>query len=163
MNYPVFGLAAQMPVQNLIVNIFERKRNRMTSIWKRSLSLFLAIVMVLGNVPFNALAVEEELVEEVLEEEVFEEVLEEEPVEEFEEVVEEEILEEVFEEEVVEEEIFEEEETEAPAEETEDVPVEETVRGFKEILEGKHDHIPEGFFLSAGTIDEVVARVQKQG
>ncbi|MBQ9605204.1 MAG: F0F1 ATP synthase subunit beta, partial [Firmicutes bacterium] len=43
------------------------------------------------------------------------------------------------------------------------VPVEETVRGFKEILEGKHDDIPEGFFLSAGTIDEVVARVQKQG
>ena len=43
------------------------------------------------------------------------------------------------------------------------VPVEETVRGFKEILEGKHDEIPEGFFLSAGTIDEVVARMQKQG
>ena len=43
------------------------------------------------------------------------------------------------------------------------VPVEETVRGFKEILEGKHDDIPEGYFLSAGTIDEVVARVQKQG
>ena len=42
------------------------------------------------------------------------------------------------------------------------VPVEETVRGFKEILEGKHDDIPEGYFLSAGTIDEVVARV-KQG
>ncbi len=42
------------------------------------------------------------------------------------------------------------------------VPVEETVRGFKEILEGKHDDIPEGYFLSAGTIDEVVARVQKQ-
>ncbi len=38
------------------------------------------------------------------------------------------------------------------------VPVEETVRGFKEILEGKHDEIPESMFLSAGTIDEVVAR-----
>jgi len=38
------------------------------------------------------------------------------------------------------------------------VPVSETVRGFKEILEGKHDDINEGFFLSAGTIDDVVAR-----
>ena len=38
------------------------------------------------------------------------------------------------------------------------VPVSETIRGFKEILEGKHDNIPEGCFLSAGTIDEVVAR-----
>lgn len=38
------------------------------------------------------------------------------------------------------------------------VPVEETVRGFTEILEGKHDNIPEGMFLNAGTIDEVVAR-----
>jgi F-type H+-transporting ATPase subunit beta len=42
------------------------------------------------------------------------------------------------------------------------VPVEETVRGFKEILEGKHDDINEGFFLSAGTIDEVVERANKQ-
>ena len=41
------------------------------------------------------------------------------------------------------------------------VPVEETVRGFKEILEGKHDDIPEGCFLNAGTIDEVVARAKK--
>ncbi|SFB15803.1 F-type H+-transporting ATPase subunit beta [Acetitomaculum ruminis DSM 5522] len=38
------------------------------------------------------------------------------------------------------------------------VPIEETIRGFKEILDGKHDEIPEGFFLNAGTIDEVVAR-----
>jgi F-type H+-transporting ATPase subunit beta len=43
------------------------------------------------------------------------------------------------------------------------VPVEETVRGFKEILEGKHDDIPESYFLNAGTIDEVVARMKKQG
>ncbi len=38
------------------------------------------------------------------------------------------------------------------------VPVSETIRGFKEILEGKHDDIPEGYFLSAGTIDEVVEK-----
>ncbi|MCR4813583.1 MAG: F0F1 ATP synthase subunit beta [Lachnospiraceae bacterium] len=38
------------------------------------------------------------------------------------------------------------------------VPISETIRGFKEILEGKHDDIPEGFFLNAGTIDEVVER-----
>ena len=36
----------------------------------------------------------------------------------------------------------------------------ETIRGFKEILEGKHDDIPESYFLNAGTIDEVVARVK---
>ena len=38
------------------------------------------------------------------------------------------------------------------------VPVSETIRGFKEILEGKHDDIPEQHFLNAGTIDEVVER-----
>ena len=38
------------------------------------------------------------------------------------------------------------------------VPVSETIRGFKEILEGKHDDIPEGYFLSSGTIDEVVEK-----
>lgn len=41
------------------------------------------------------------------------------------------------------------------------VPVAETVRGFKEIIEGKHDNIPESYFLNAGTIDEVVARVKE--
>jgi F-type H+-transporting ATPase subunit beta len=41
------------------------------------------------------------------------------------------------------------------------VPVSETVRGFKEILDGKHDDIPESYFLNAGTIDEVVARAKK--
>ena len=40
------------------------------------------------------------------------------------------------------------------------VPVSETIRGFKEILDGKHDSIPEQFFLNAGTIDEVVARAR---
>ena len=38
------------------------------------------------------------------------------------------------------------------------VPISETIRGFREILEGKHDHISESAFLSAGTIDDVVAR-----
>ena len=38
------------------------------------------------------------------------------------------------------------------------VPISETIRGFKEILEGKHDDIPEGAFLNAGTIDDVIAR-----
>lgn len=41
------------------------------------------------------------------------------------------------------------------------LPLKETVRGFKEILEGKHDEIPEGLFLFAGGIDEVVERFQK--
>ena len=40
------------------------------------------------------------------------------------------------------------------------VPISETIRGFKEILEGKHDDIPEGHFLNAGTIDDVVARAK---
>ena len=38
------------------------------------------------------------------------------------------------------------------------VPLKETIRGFREILEGKHDQIPEPAFLFAGTIDEVVAK-----
>ena len=38
------------------------------------------------------------------------------------------------------------------------VPIAETVRCFKEILEGKHDDIPEGYFLNTGTIDEVRAK-----
>ena len=36
------------------------------------------------------------------------------------------------------------------------VPIAETIRGFQEILEGKHDDIPEGAFLLKGTIDQVV-------
>ncbi|MCR5144554.1 MAG: F0F1 ATP synthase subunit beta [Lachnospiraceae bacterium] len=40
------------------------------------------------------------------------------------------------------------------------VPIQETVRGFREILEGKHDDIPENLFLNAGSIDEVRARMQ---
>ena len=38
------------------------------------------------------------------------------------------------------------------------VPLSETLRGFKEILEGKHDDIPESCFLNAGSIDDVIAR-----
>ena len=38
------------------------------------------------------------------------------------------------------------------------VPLKETVRGFKEIIEGKHDQIPESCFLFAGTIDDVVEK-----
>ena len=39
------------------------------------------------------------------------------------------------------------------------VPVSETIRGFQEILDGKHDSIPENYFLNAGSIDDVVERV----
>ena len=42
------------------------------------------------------------------------------------------------------------------------VPVAETIRGFQEILEGKHDDIPENLFLNAGTIDEVVERLNSK-
>ena len=38
------------------------------------------------------------------------------------------------------------------------VPLKDTIRSFKEIIEGKHDDIPESYFLFAGTIDEVVAK-----
>jgi len=41
------------------------------------------------------------------------------------------------------------------------VPIKETVRGFKEILEGKHDALPEQAFLMIGTIDEAVEKAKK--
>ena len=41
------------------------------------------------------------------------------------------------------------------------VPVSETIRGFREIIEGKHDSLPESAFLFAGTIDDVVAKAKK--
>jgi len=41
------------------------------------------------------------------------------------------------------------------------VPLEETIRGFKEILEGKYDHIPEAAFYMVGSIDEVLAKYEK--
>ncbi|MEC0206550.1 F0F1 ATP synthase subunit beta [Paenibacillus lautus] len=40
------------------------------------------------------------------------------------------------------------------------VPVKETVRSFKEILEGKHDHLPEAAFLFVGTIEEAVEKAK---
>ena len=40
------------------------------------------------------------------------------------------------------------------------VPITETIRGFKEILEGKLDDVPESYFLNAGTIDDVRARMK---
>jgi len=43
------------------------------------------------------------------------------------------------------------------------VTVKETVRGFKEILEGKYDEIPESAFLFAGTIDDVIAKAKTLG
>ena len=43
------------------------------------------------------------------------------------------------------------------------VPLKETVRGFREIIEGKHDQIPESCFLFAGTIDDVVAKWKGDG
>lgn len=41
------------------------------------------------------------------------------------------------------------------------VPVKETVRGFKEIIEGKHDDLPESAFLFVGTIEEAVEKAKK--
>jgi F-type H+-transporting ATPase subunit beta len=40
------------------------------------------------------------------------------------------------------------------------VPISETIQGFQEILDGKHDDIPESYFLNAGNIDDVLARVK---
>ncbi len=40
------------------------------------------------------------------------------------------------------------------------VPIHETVRGFREIIEGKHDDIPESAFLFSGTIDDVLAKAE---
>jgi F-type H+-transporting ATPase subunit beta len=41
------------------------------------------------------------------------------------------------------------------------VKVEDTVRGFKEILEGKHDDLPESAFYMVGTIEEAVEKAAK--
>ncbi len=41
------------------------------------------------------------------------------------------------------------------------VPLKETIRSFREIIEGKHDQIPESYFLFAGSIDEVVEKFRK--
>jgi F0F1-type ATP synthase beta subunit len=42
------------------------------------------------------------------------------------------------------------------------VPIADTVRGFKEIVDGKHDHLPEQAFYMVGTIEEAVANAEKQ-
>ena len=42
------------------------------------------------------------------------------------------------------------------------VPLKETIRGFKEIIEGKHDDLPESAFLFVGTIDEAVEKAKSQ-
>ena len=41
------------------------------------------------------------------------------------------------------------------------VPLKETIRGFKEIIEGKHDDLPESAFLFVGTIDEAIEKAKK--
>jgi len=41
------------------------------------------------------------------------------------------------------------------------VPLAETIRGFKEIADGKHDDLPEQAFYMVGTIDDVIAKAQK--
>jgi F-type H+-transporting ATPase subunit beta len=41
------------------------------------------------------------------------------------------------------------------------VPLAETLQGFEEIIDGKHDDVPEGFFFNAGNIDEVVERYRE--
>ena len=40
------------------------------------------------------------------------------------------------------------------------VPLKETIRGFKEILEGKHDDLPEGAFYMVGTIEDAIAKAE---
>jgi F-type H+-transporting ATPase subunit beta len=42
------------------------------------------------------------------------------------------------------------------------VQLSDTIQGFKEILEGQHDDIPESYFLNAGSIDDVVARYKEK-
>jgi F-type H+-transporting ATPase subunit beta len=43
------------------------------------------------------------------------------------------------------------------------VPLKETIRGFKEVLDGKHDELPEQAFYMAGTIDEVIEKAKELG
>ena len=41
------------------------------------------------------------------------------------------------------------------------VPIEQTISGFKEILEGKYDHLPEVAFYMVGNIEEVVTKAER--
>jgi F-type H+-transporting ATPase subunit beta len=43
------------------------------------------------------------------------------------------------------------------------VPIADTVKGFKEIVDGKHDTLPEQAFYMVGTIEEAVAKAEKMG
>ena len=43
------------------------------------------------------------------------------------------------------------------------VKIQDTIRGFKEILDGKHDHLPEDAFMLVGTIDEAVEKADRLG
>ena len=43
------------------------------------------------------------------------------------------------------------------------VPLKETIRGFREIIDGKHDDLPESAFLFVGTIDEAVEKARSLG
>jgi F-type H+/Na+-transporting ATPase subunit beta len=43
------------------------------------------------------------------------------------------------------------------------VPLKETIRGFKEIVDGEHDNLPEQAFLNVGTIDEAVSKAKQLG
>ncbi|MFT6220564.1 MAG: F0F1-type ATP synthase beta subunit, partial [Rickettsiales bacterium] len=41
------------------------------------------------------------------------------------------------------------------------VPLKDTIKGFKEIVEGKHDHLPENAFYMVGNIEEAIAKGEK--
>ena len=43
------------------------------------------------------------------------------------------------------------------------VPVKETVKGFKEVLEGKYDHLPEDAFRLVGSIEDVIKQAKEMG
>ena len=43
------------------------------------------------------------------------------------------------------------------------MPLAETIRGFKEILEGKHDDLPEQAFYMQGTIEDVIEKAKQMG
>ena len=43
------------------------------------------------------------------------------------------------------------------------VKLEDTIRGFREILEGKHDELPEAAFYMVGTIEQAVAKAERLG
>ena len=43
------------------------------------------------------------------------------------------------------------------------MPIADTIRGFKEIVEGKHDALPEQAFYMVGTIEEAIEKAKKHG